>query len=316
MRGRLQAAGFAVESADSYGQGLRKGEAGSRCSNRPSGYDKIAVAGPHCPALALRGDKAVMKRVLFFCAAAMAASAPVHAQQLMSDVFSGKLIEPEAGVYSWYDLKDLKTGSVYYLRQAIVGEEKVGKAQAYWVETEVTPQVGFPTVYKMLLTGPASDPKHIHRLLVREGAEVAQEMPVDVAAEEQKKSKQDEGKRTSQGEEEVKLADGSSLKADHVIVEKGGERTELWLNNSVRPMGIVRVLNADGELILRRYGKGGKDAESALSAQAAGQPAAGGWKVETSVSPAPEPGNDATPQETAGNKGRVKSKGKSKEEKP
>jgi hypothetical protein len=73
---------------------------------------------------------------------------------------------------------------------------------------------------------------------------------------------QDE-KRESMGKEKVATPQGE-IEAEHVVVTADGERTELWLNEKVRPLGLVRMVADGGELTLQRYGKGGKDAESNL----------------------------------------------------
>ena len=119
-----------------------------------------------------------MQKYVIAAALALAGAAgPLQAQGLMGDVLAGKLVNPEPGVFAWYDLMDAATQRIFYVRQAVVGEEKAGRKKGYWVETEVVPQTGFPAVYKMLVTGPASEPGNVHRLIVREGRGPAQELP-------------------------------------------------------------------------------------------------------------------------------------------
>ena len=125
-----------------------------------------------------------MKKLLIvFLALSCAPVASVSAQGIMSDLMSGKLINPEVGAYAWYNLRDKTTGQEFFLRQAIVGMEKVNRKDAYWFETELVPRVGFPSIYKMLLTGPASDPKNVHRLVVREGEGAVQEVSLEEGAD-------------------------------------------------------------------------------------------------------------------------------------
>jgi len=38
------------------------------------------------------------------------------AQGIVGDVFAGKLINPEVGVFAWYDLSDANTGKKFFLR--------------------------------------------------------------------------------------------------------------------------------------------------------------------------------------------------------
>jgi hypothetical protein len=98
----------------------------------------------------------------FLCAAA-------EGQGVISDVFSGSLVNPKVGAWAWYDINGGLTadGGVIRLgamRLAIVGEEKVRDKQGYWLEMEYVPSVGYPSVYKMLLTGPAKDPANVHKM--------------------------------------------------------------------------------------------------------------------------------------------------------
>jgi len=98
----------------------------------------------------------------FLCAAA-------QGQGVISDVFSGSLVNPKVGAWAWYDINGGRTadGGVIRLgamRLAIVGEEKVRDKQGYWLEMEYVPSVGYPSVYKMLLTGPAKDPANVHKM--------------------------------------------------------------------------------------------------------------------------------------------------------
>lgn len=183
------------------------------------------------------------------------------AQGIMGDVFSGKLINPEVGVYSWYDLTDSSSGKQFYLRLAIVGEEKVKGKTGYWFEVELLPRVGFPAVYKMLLTGPASDSKNVHRIVMKEGDNTPVDMDPSAMASGIEQSKN--AKRNEIGEEEVITQIGTVI-ADHVVMEENGITTDIWLNDEVRPMGLVKMSNSQGELILRNYGQGGEHAVSAM----------------------------------------------------
>ena len=224
-----------------------------------------------------------MRRRWLGMGVALLAAVSAGGQELMSDVLSGKLINPEVGVYAWYNLTDTESGSKFFLRQAIVGKDKVDGKTAYWVETEIIPQVGFPAMYKMLLTGPANDPKNVHRLLVREGAGPAEEVSLDTPEQGKESGDSDETKaseRTSLGKEEVDTPQGR-LTAEHLTIKKGSVQTELWLNDEVRPMGIVRMQSPQGELLLQRFGKGGEDGESRIDKESPIPASPGDWHVET-----------------------------------
>jgi len=203
-----------------------------------------------------------MRFRMAFCAAPLLGliTAAASAQGIMGDVLSGKLINPEVGVYAWYTLTDNTTNTQLFLRQAIVGKEKVDGEKGYWVETEVIPQVGFPIVYKMLLTGPASDPENVHRILMKQGQDPVRSMPVDTLDDE---GTNGQPAQELVGKEEVSTAEGT-IEAEHYFVKSGKEKHEIWLNDDVRPLGLVRMVTPQGELKLQRHGKGGQDAQSAI----------------------------------------------------
>jgi len=205
----------------------------------------------------------------------------VSAQGIMSDLMSGKLINPEVGAYAWYNLKDKTTGQEFFLRQAIVGMEKVNRKDAYWFETELVPRVGFPSIYKMLLTGPASDPKNVHRLVVREGEGAVQEISLEEGADWKEEK---ELTREALGMETLTIP-GGDIQAEHYIIKDGEPATEIWISEQVPPMGLVKMTNAEGELSLQRHGVGGKDGQSALP--------------ETGSTGAPAPESESTPDESA-----------------
>jgi hypothetical protein len=190
---------------------------------------------------------------------------PAAAQGIVGDVLSGKLIDPETGVYALYDLHDVSTGRRFMLRQAIVGEEKVGRAAGYWIELEIIPELGYPVIYKTLVTGPANDPSNIHRIIMQEGDDSPVEVPVPKAADEDGETAP--AVRESVGTEQVETPAGAIEAERFVLADPAAPdaKTEVWINDDVRPMGIVRMVSPHGELRLVRFGKGGPDAVSAIS---------------------------------------------------
>ena len=198
----------------------------------------------------------------------------------MGDIMSGKLVNPSVGVWAWYDVKDTASGDHLFLRQAVVGEAKVDGKAGFWVETEVLPRVGFPIIYKMLLTGPASDPKNVHKVIVKDGQNPPQELNVDSsAAADASATKAD---RSTVGKESIDTAQGP-VEAEHVVMEQDGKKTDLWMSDKVPPMGIVKMVSPDGEIILQRYGNGGPDAESAVDRKDARAGLKGDTKVTVKV---------------------------------
>ena len=79
------------------------------------------------------------------------AAATAAAEGVLSDIMSGALVDPEVGVFAWYELKDTGTGSKLFMRQAIVGQKEVDGKTGYYLETEVVPEIGFPVIYRLLL---------------------------------------------------------------------------------------------------------------------------------------------------------------------
>ena len=72
--------------------------------------------------------------------------------------------------------------------------------------------------------------------------------------------------------------------AEHYELAGTDRKVELWLNDKVKPMGIVRMTSPDGELLLRNFGHGGNDARSTLDLPAAEfQPVEGKTTVDMRV---------------------------------
>lgn len=202
-----------------------------------------------------------MKRNILLLFALVFLLPKAYPQGLVGDLLAGKLVDPKTGQWAWYNLVDATGGKKYVIRQAIVGEEKVNRKPGYWVEFEVIPEVGFKMVYKMLLTGPASDPKNIHRVIEKSGVDPAREVAVDTAAP---ATSVPESKRRSIGQEEVVTINGP-VRAEHYEVTQGDQLISVWINEKINPTGIVRMQSRDGEMILRNHGEGGENAKSIIT---------------------------------------------------
>lgn len=230
-----------------------------------------------------------MRRLVFLAFVGLAClfSPGASAQGVLGDVLSGNLVNPEVGQWAWYNLIDSATQKRYLLRQAVVGEEKVGRKMGHWLEVEVVPDIGFPTVYKMLLTGPASNPKHVHRVLLRQGNNPVSEMPLEPDAPVENG---EAPKRNKLGKVDVETPAGI-VEAEHIVIESGEQPIELWLNDDVRPMGVVQMRGPQGELTLRNYGEGGEYAQSRLNLFASTNPESvrrPSTRVETGILDGPD----------------------------
>ncbi|MBL7644973.1 MAG: hypothetical protein JNK74_02175 [Candidatus Hydrogenedentes bacterium] len=245
-----------------------------------------------------------MKKLLVIALALLAALPEgARAQGMMSDLLLGKLVNPEVGAYAWYSLKDQASGQEYFLRQAIVGTEKIKRKEAWWLETELVPKVGFSSVYKMLLTGPASEPDNVKRLLVREGNGAVQEITMENGGDWEDDA---DIPRESAGIETITLPSGE-IQAEHYIVKDGEPPTEIWISEQVPPMGLVKMKNSEGELVLQRFGNGGKDGQTAIPTETV-QSGETGEADEVSEAPTSEsPDSDTADKEPEAPKEKKKS---------
>jgi len=227
-----------------------------------------------------------MRRALAWTLLCVVACTEAFAQGVIGQVLAGDLVNPKVGAWAWYDLTDASTDKRFIVRQAIVDNEKVGRKAGYWLEIEVVPRIGYKTIYKMLLTGPATDPKHVHRVLLRDGPGPIREIsmsdedkknePSDANGEGPAAGRTQDVPRTLLGEEDIPTL-GGAIHAEHFALTPGDQQVELWLNDDVRPMGIVKMKSPEGELVLRNHGVGGPDARSVLEEEPV--PRADEWSV-------------------------------------
>ncbi len=230
-------------------------------------------------------EVSAVRRCATFCILLYVVCVSACSQGVLGDVLTGNLIDPEPGQWSWYTLTDTQSNRKYALRQAVVAEETVGHKTGHWIEVEIIPEVGFPMLYKMLLTGPSSDPGNVHRIVMKEGENPPVEVQLDPGAG--ASEAESAGKRKSKGKETIQIAAGT-IEAEHVVIESPGGALELWINDDVKPLGVVRMRGPHGEMDLRNYGKGGAEALSKLPLPEGGaaQPAPAkksGVKVTTEI---------------------------------
>lgn len=235
-------------------------------------------------------------RPILICAAIIVTAGFPAAGQGINGLLEGKLVSPKEGQWAWYDLTGATGHDKFMVRQAVVGEEKVDGKTGYWVELEIVPAIGYRTMYKMLLTGPASDPKNVHKIIVRQDPDPPQTIPVEDALG--SGSSGPEPKRKSMGKDNVETP-GGPIPAERFRVSTGDGSFDIWINDNVPPMGIIRMTSEEGEMVLRAYGEGGESAVSAMDAKSEAQPPK--VTVKTGTEAAPKPAEKAE-----------KTKGKSK----
>jgi hypothetical protein len=198
-------------------------------------------------------------RLMVLSALLMGALGNAAGQAALADFLAGNLVNPKVGQWAWYDIAEKATGLTYSVRQAIVGTEKVGTKTGHWFEMEVVPPVGYSQVYRMLLTGPASDPKNIHKMVIEDGMGPPQEIQVDSQTAEP--GPMLKAKRTRVGKEAVRYLKGT-IEAEHYRFEADEGKLDVWINDKVAPTGIVKIASNEGDLILRDFGVGGDDADA------------------------------------------------------
>ena len=210
----------------------------------------------------------VLGPILLLLATAMLfMPATAWTQDALGAVFSGSLVNPKVGAWAWYDLTGRDEQTTFLLRLAIVGSEKLKEKEAYWLEVQVLPTLGYETVYKLLLTGPAKDPANIRKIFLRDGVNPVEEIPVSsiVSKDDGKDNPAltDNQEKNLVGTEEVKTH-GGMLEAQHYVMKMDGKMVDLWLNDSIAPMGVVQLKSDHGVLVLHDHGVGGPNAESVL----------------------------------------------------
>jgi hypothetical protein len=177
-------------------------------------------------------------------------------QGAVSEILAGKLIDPEVGQWALYDLYDEHGRVVVGLRQAIVGEQKVGRETGYWVELELAPKQGLRTIYRLLLTGPADKPKNVHEVWVKSELDDPEQIPLDdVRLDALAGAKKPKRKRV--GKETVETERGP-IEAMHYIYKMDDGDISVWHNEDALPTGLVKFETANGKVMLRTYGAGGR----------------------------------------------------------
>ena len=174
---------------------------------------------------------------------------------------------PKTGGWSEYAIYDKSTGKRTVMRMSIVGIE----ADAFWYEVE-NREGGGSNIVKMLLTGDPNDPENIQRLIMKSGANPAQEMPRDfVLMGRRMASHMFEQRSGIPSNPELKLENkktgvGSAIVPAgtfdvslHQIVDSAGKvYAEYKINTDVHPFGVVSSDAENATMVLVGYGTGAK----------------------------------------------------------
>lgn len=182
------------------------------------------------------------------------------AQSFIEDLFKGKMLSSEPDVWAIYEITDKSTKTHILLRQAITGVEKIDEnTTALWLESEIIPTEGFPSVYRFLISYDKNGKEKIHKIVVREGASPPQNIDSGTMPE----NTETTSIKKYIGEEDIEFKSGK-IKTKHYKIVENNTAKEVWLNDEVKPLSIVKLSTDEGEMILVKYGKGGEESKSVI----------------------------------------------------
>lgn len=206
--------------------------------------------------------KSPKKNWILFCllAISLIPCKKAFTQSFMEDLFKGKILSSEPGVWAFYEITDKSQKTNLLLRQSITGTEKIDeKTTALWLESEIIPIEGFPSVFRFLISYDKNGKEKIHKIVIREGANP----PQNIETQSMSETTENTLKKKFMGEEEIEYKNGK-IKAKHYEIEEDNTVKGIWLNDEVKPLGIVKLSTNEGDMILMKYGKGGEESKSAL----------------------------------------------------
>jgi hypothetical protein len=173
------------------------------------------------------------------------------------------VFSPSVGGWSTYRITD-PSGEAADLTFAIVTEEK----GQYWLELR-TVQEGAKAVAAFLVKGDPTDDENV--LMVRAQDEGGPAMEISKLNLEKLRSRGQKafggsalaigpkvGKLEGMPDESISVA-GKSLKCRHIrIVGPNDQTAEVWINDSVIPFGLVKLISGPEQILLTEFGKGAK----------------------------------------------------------
>jgi hypothetical protein len=174
---------------------------------------------------------------------------------------------PKPGVWSEYAIFDKSTGLRSAMRMSIVGIE----ADAYWYEVE-NREGASSNIVKMLVKGDPNNPENIQRLIMKSGANPAQEMPRDLVIMGRRMAshmfEQRSGipssptvnlKNIKTGIGTATVPAGTFNVSLHQIVDTAGKvYAEYKFSENVHPFGVVTSDADNSTMVLVGHGTGAK----------------------------------------------------------
>jgi len=173
------------------------------------------------------------------------------------------VFSPSVGGWSTYRITD-STGATADLTFAIVAEEK----GQYWLELR-SMEEGAKVVVAFLVKGDPTEDENV--LMVRAQDVGGPAMEISKATLDKLKSRGQKtfggsalpigprvGKLEGLPDENVTVA-GKSLKCRHIkILGLNEQSAEIWTNDAVTPLGIVKLVSGPEQILLTEFGKGAK----------------------------------------------------------
>ena len=167
------------------------------------------------------------------------------------------LLNPMVGSGAEYDMT--AKGKNMDIAWAVVGKEKVGDSDGYWMEIRmINAEMGGETVMKQL-TVARGDQAGIKRMIMQAPGRPPMEMPVGMMGgmmrqhqpqpSAEKDGKPDMGENL--GTESVTVPAGTFACQHYRKQEKSGP-IDYWISTQVSPMGVVKMTSADATLVLKK----------------------------------------------------------------
>ena len=219
---------------------------------------------------------------------------------------------PKPGVWSEYAIFEKSTGKRSVMRMSIVGIE----AGAYWYEVENREGDG-SNIVKMLVNGDPNDPENIQRLIMKSGANPAQEMPRDFVLRGRRMAshmfEQRSGipssstaklKNIKTGVGSVTVPAGTFDISLHQIVDPTGKVfAEYKFSDDVYPFGVVTSDAESSTMVLVGHGTGAKSlitGEPTMMTQPPGMPEGMPRGMPPGMGPLPDRGSGSPIQQLPG----------------
>jgi hypothetical protein len=226
---------------------------------------------------------------VFFFSPSFLTAAEIEEQRTVPRLFGA--FSPKNGGWSEYAIYDKSTGKRTVMRMSIVGIE----ADAFWYEVE-NREGGGSNIVKMLLTGDPNDPENIQRLIMKSGANPAQEMPRDFVLMGRRMASHMFEQRSGIPSNPALKLENKKTGVGSATVPAGTFDVRYKINTDVHPFGVVSSDAENATMVLVGYGIGAKSLitqEPAMMTRPPGMPEGAPIRVPPGMGqlPGQGPGN-------------------------